>query len=947
MLHKKLIAFLLSVTMFFSMGISVFAATSPTKQENVSYMNSDDDFILRNGVLTQYIGNGGAVTIPSIVTSIGDEAFLNNNSITSVTIPNSVKSIGESAFENCQLLSSVKMANTITSIGPCAFYGCSSLTSINISSSLTEISGGMFMHCSGLKNVTIPNSVANIGISAFRECSNLKSVTIPNSVMSIGGMAFARSGVVSIAIPDSVTEIGEEAFYECKNLTSISLSNHLTSIKKYCFYGCENLSEIIIPSSVKSIGEYAFSDCRSITSLTIPGSVQTIEQRAFLACFKLCKVRLEYGVKTIGNHAFASCANGADNFSIIVPDSVTSVQSGAFNVGSKTLDLYYYGTQSQWSVIARDEIEYSDVDDYRRHFEYRPLTITKQPKNVTVTAGNSVNISVEATGKDVAYQWFYKKAGKTSWSAWNGQTRSTVSFIADTSWNGVQFYCQVSSSDGQFLKSNAVNLTVNEPVLKITSQPVSITTKANKLVKFSVKAEGIGLTYQWYYKKSGQSSWNIWREYYTSVIQPPANNTWDGMQVKCLVTDAAGKSIFSNSATVTIVPYSASDFQISSQPKSVSISSEDVGKKQISFSVAAKNGSDLKYQWYYCKAGDNSWNVWKGRINPTESVIPNSTWNGIQLYCRITNNDGDTLYSDLAKVTIIDSTLSITTQPVNKTVTLGNSVTLSLKAQGVGLSYQWYFKKAGQTSWTAWSGRTHASETVIPNSTWNGIQLYCLVKDSSGNSVKSNTIKVTVNGTLSITTQPVSKTVTLGDSITLSLKAQGVGLSYQWYYKKAGQTTWSVWSGRTHASETVTPNSTWNGIQLYCLVKDSSGNSVKSNTIKVTVSPSPLITPGEYRCYEYSTGRGSFDYDDFKTGNTITLKIYSNKTATMYSNLYWDEGDYYDHTENTLNLTYDNNAFYYSDGDVFCNYHFNENVMHLDLWYMDFDSYSFVIEKYY
>ena len=146
MLHKKLIAFLLSVTMFFSMGISVFAATSPTKQENVSYMNSDDDFILRNGVLTQYIGNGGAVTIPSIVTSIGDEAFLNNNSITSVTIPNSVKSIGESAFENCQLLSSVKMANTITSIGPCAFYGCSSLTSINISSSLTEISGGMFMH---------------------------------------------------------------------------------------------------------------------------------------------------------------------------------------------------------------------------------------------------------------------------------------------------------------------------------------------------------------------------------------------------------------------------------------------------------------------------------------------------------------------------------------------------------------------------------------------------------------------------------------------------------------------------------------------------------------------------------------------------------------------------------------------------------------------------------
>ena len=53
--------------------------------------------------------------------------------------------------------------------------------------------------------------------------------------------------------------------------------------------------------------------------------------------------------------------------------------------------------------------------------------------------------------------------------------------------------------------------------------------------------------------------------------------------------------------------------------------------------------------------------------------------------------------------------------------------------------------------------------------------------------------------------------------------------------KKAGQTSFSKWNGRTHASETVTPNATWNGIQLYCVVTDSAGKSLKSGTAKITI----------------------------------------------------------------------------------------------------------------
>ena len=151
------------------------------------------------------------------------------------------------------------------------------------------------------------------------------------------------------------------------------------------------------------------------------------------------------------------------------------------------------------------------------------------------------------------------------------------------------------------------------------------------------------------------------------------------------------------------------------------------------------------------------------------------------------------------------------------------------------MKYQWYFCKTGQTAFSVWNGRTHASETCTPNATWNGIRLYCVVKDADGNFVKSNTVTVKVNQSLAITTQPVNKTINLGDSVTVSLKASGNGLKYQWYFRKTGQTAFSAWNGHTHASETCTPNATWNGIQLYCVVTDGGGNSVKSNTVTITV----------------------------------------------------------------------------------------------------------------
>ena len=217
-----------------------------------------------------------ATIIPESVTSIGDFAFYDCESLTSITIPASVTNIGNYAFYDCESLTSITIPEGVTSIGSSAFYGCSSLASITIPESVTNIGNSAFGYCSSLTSITIPEGVTSIGGSAFSGCSSLTSITIPEGVTSIGGSAFSGcSSLTAITIPESVTSIGDFAFYDCESLTSITLpeSSQLTSIGEYAFYYCSSLTAFIISESVTSIGNSAFSECSSLTAITCEATI--------------------------------------------------------------------------------------------------------------------------------------------------------------------------------------------------------------------------------------------------------------------------------------------------------------------------------------------------------------------------------------------------------------------------------------------------------------------------------------------------------------------------------------------------------------------------------------------------------------------------------------------------------------------------------------------------
>ncbi|MBO5777105.1 MAG: leucine-rich repeat domain-containing protein, partial [Clostridia bacterium] len=125
-------------------------------EDNPNYKSIDGNLYSKDGkTLIQYaIGKSDATfDIPAGVTTIGEDAFSNCDSLTSIIIPESVTSVGEFAFRYCDSLTSIIIPESVTTIGKNAFSGCTSLTSVTIGSGVTTIGKQAFYSCNSLTDV--------------------------------------------------------------------------------------------------------------------------------------------------------------------------------------------------------------------------------------------------------------------------------------------------------------------------------------------------------------------------------------------------------------------------------------------------------------------------------------------------------------------------------------------------------------------------------------------------------------------------------------------------------------------------------------------------------------------------------------------------------------------------------------------------------------------------
>ena len=127
---------------------------------------------------------------------------------------------------------------------------------------------------------------------------------------------------------------------------------------------------------------------------------------------------------------------------------------------------------------------------------------------------------------------------------------------------------------------------------------------------------------------------------------------------------------------------------------------------------------------------------------------------------------------------------------------------------------------------------TYGSEQCVFD---NDIVVYVDGKKAIVSEVREDYIYFTCNAAqfVKIMSQPEGSIIADGNAFSVSVDARGDGLTYQWYKKTKGSTTFVFDSNNTGKTFKGTMNSALSGCQLYCVITDKYGNSKKTDTVSL------------------------------------------------------------------------------------------------------------------
>ena len=200
-------------------------------------------------------------------------------------LPKIITKLGDYALANCYSLFDVDLSN-ITELGSYALNNCYSLDPSGKMPKLIKVGDHAF-YLSGISNIIFPN-LEEIGDHAFYDCYHLESITIPEKVTTIPKYCFSSCHNLSQITLQNVTLIDEYAFINCLTLSTIK-DNKITNIMNYAFDNCDNLRSVYLPCC-NSIGDSAFSGCSSLCDVTLQSGCEFNSDSTTLRTFYECKM---------------------------------------------------------------------------------------------------------------------------------------------------------------------------------------------------------------------------------------------------------------------------------------------------------------------------------------------------------------------------------------------------------------------------------------------------------------------------------------------------------------------------------------------------------------------------------------------------------------------------------------------------------------------------------
>jgi len=347
----------------------------------------------------------------------------------------------------------------------------------------------------------------------------------------------------------------------------------------------------------------------------------------------------------------------------------------------------------------------------------------------------------------------------------------------------------------------------HEPPL-ITEQPKSLTVNPGESASFHVAAQGTEpLSYEW--SKDGRLVPGATLSMY---IIASALNAYEGVYA-CYIRNPVG-----NAASNPVLLIVNDPPLITSQPKSQTVPEGQVAK----FNVTVSGATPFYYQWH--KDGICIWGATQSSYSIASAL---KSYEGAYS-CYVWNTAGGEL-SENALLTVMEPP-RITGQPRSQTVNPGGMAIFEVTASGVSpLHFQW--KKDGAHLPDA------TSHQYIIENAMNAFEgaYACYVSNACGGT-RSDVAFLDVNDPPEIALQPVSQTVTAGDSVSFFVRAAGTEpFIYQWKKEE------NIIPGATNAGFAILGAQEADAGFYACMVSNMVG-SATSNSAALTVKP-PLRPP--------------------------------------------------------------------------------------------------------
>ena len=547
----------------------------------------------------------------------------------------------------------------------------------------------------------------------------------------------------------------------------------------------------------------------------------------------------------------------------------------------------------------------------------------------TYNNGDSVNLDLGLSGTTFASEptlEVYALSGDAIGSSGLSLDTSTgiLSGTVTSDYIDTTYNFTVTEQITENAQSYSFTTTGTGVIVTITQQPSSASVEAGSGNTasfgpvFGISSDGSTIIYRWEFSSNGGVGWSPLTDgggysgTSTNTLTVDDDFAKNSYQFRCkLETSTSVAPSYTNAVTLTVNRV----ITISNQPTN----SNPIAPASASFTVAGStlDSATIGYQWEKSENGDGVNFATIGGANAATYTTPATTYDadyGDYYRCVLSATGASSVTSSTAQ-SLVQRTISVTSQPTNVTGAVGGTVSFGVAANtsdndAGDITFQWQVSITNGASWsnvsTGTGGTTSTYTTETLTTTQDEYQYGCLLSAAGATTIPSNAATLQVETvTITITNDTNSDAVYEGEQATFTvlgaptmapvggnaasssfdteqfdtpsggggggfegMSSHEPSISYQWEKSDDGGNNWSTLGGATSNSYTTGACTYADDHQdkYRCVlsavgaasVTTSSGTLIVFRTYSITAQPSnPTANEGATASFSISTTSSS------------------------------------------------------------------------------------------